>query len=79
MALTQRDRRTLQSAIGTIVRHCGGDSKYKDLVGHLKTVEGDLTTAAPAPGRDGPDDDYSFETAQKRHSERAETATTAQA
>jgi hypothetical protein len=74
MALTPESTRALKAAIEGVVRDCGDDPKYKDLIGTLKDVESTVGGAeeskSKAPKRDGAGDDYSFETAQKRHTER---------
>ncbi len=73
MALTPESKRALRDAISTIVREAGDDPEFKDLLGTLESVRSDLggpDADAPKEERDGEDDPYSFETAQKRHRER---------
>jgi hypothetical protein len=74
MALTPESARALKAAIEGVVRDVGDDPKYKDLIGALKDVESTVGGAeeskSKAPKRDSAGDDYSFETAQKRHTER---------
>jgi len=72
--LTPESTRALKAAIEGVVRDVGDDPKYKDLIGALKDVESTVGGAeeskSKAPKRDSAGDDYSFETAQKRHTER---------
>lgn len=74
MALTPESTRALTEAIDAIVKACGDDPTYKDLIGKLKDVETDVGGAAESDPkeaeRDSDKDDYSFDTAQSRHTER---------
>jgi hypothetical protein len=74
MALNPHSAQALSKAIATIVNECGSDPRYKALIGTLKDVESTVGGAeeskSKAPKRDSAGDDYSFETAQKRHTER---------
>lgn len=71
---TSAPTHALAEAIAAFVKDHGADPRYKELVGKLKGVEKDVvgppTATAPSDQRDTPKDDYSFETAQKRHTER---------
>jgi hypothetical protein len=68
MALKTSDQAALREAISLVLEHCGEDA---DLHGKLETLQKDLGADESAKSsRDHADDDYSFETAEKRHAER---------
>jgi hypothetical protein len=70
MALTESTR-ALAAAIDKVIAAAGDDPKHKELVGKLTAVRDEVAgESAPTEKRDGEDDSYSFETAQKRHGER---------
>jgi hypothetical protein len=69
MALT-KPKPSLREAIDVVLAHCGDN---KDLHSQLETLKGEQAApgaSAPREQRDTPEDDYSFETARKRHQER---------
>ncbi len=76
MALTPETSAALKQAIEAIVQECGDDPQYAHLVEALQSAEdaipeseGHAPEHGDAPERDSEDDDFSFETAEKRHKE----------
>lgn len=69
MALNPENTKALTDAIDAIVQSCGKDPKYAQLIDKLKSVQEDVRGDADNDVglRDGANDNYSFETAQKRH------------
>lgn len=79
MALSPSTRRAVTRAIEALHNEVGGAQEYKDLLSSMKTAVGsgageDAPAPSDAPARDGEDDDYSFDTAQRRHGERLKAA-----
>jgi hypothetical protein len=84
MPLSPSTQRAVTRAIQALHSEVGEAGEYKDLLTSMKTAVGSGSSAdelahRDAPGRDGPDDDYSFDTAARRHEEKATASKAAEA
>lgn len=79
MALSPSTQRAVTRAISALTSEVGEVPQFKDLLDSMKRAvgsrsEGDGAATSDLPGRDGEDDDYSFDTAARRHKEKLDAA-----
>lgn len=78
MPLSPDTLNALETALGAVIDEAGDDPKYADLVSALTDAQqaSALVESPAEEERDGPEDDHSFATAEKRMKE-ARTASDA--